>query len=694
MVLSRQEKPRKMNALQDTRAVIVSMFLPMTLVVDTPRHQKPEIKKLDVDSIAATGPPSKYHFRSHSDSSRLPFSPAVQARGLFSKSKARSLSPPKEKPFDFKLEPSTQGNLGLHKAVESIAPMLKSKLWIGYPGAPLDDIPLEARAQVSSKLKSEHHSVPVYLTSEEVDGHYKNFCKEILWPAMHYNLPEYLKSCNEKVAWNYYVKVNEHFANVIVENYDPNDTIWVHDYHLFLVPKLVREKIPEATIGFFLHIPFPSSEVFRCLPFRKELLVGLLGSDLVGFQTYEFARHFLKTCTRILGFESTPKGLILENTVVSVGIFPIGIDPVKLRAKRDAEEVQQMITMLKEKYAGKYVIVARDKLDPIKGVRQKLLAYETFLSSFPEYQGKVVLVQVALVTTDHPELTGQVSDLVGRINSKFGKIEYTPVVYLHQDISFSHYLALLSMADVCLITSLRDGMNLTSHEYVFCQENKRSPLIISEFAGTYGSFGAALRVNPWNYREVAQAINDALSLSEEDKTKNHKELFKHVVSNTAAYWAESFITEALRVSSDMQNRFSVPIPHVPLYHIEEEYRKAKKAVFFLNYDGTLVPFEKTPHVDVSTQNLVQLLTDLTSNPKNCVYVMSGRTKSSLERHLGKVPNLGLSAENGAFIKKIGSSEWTGDFDKSDFVWQSKVMEIFDYYTERTPGNLSLFSFNL
>lgn len=350
---------------------------------------------------------------------------------------------------------------------------------------------------------------------------------------MHYILPDYPRhEVDEQSYWKHYVSVNEKFAAALVEQYKPNDIIWINDYHLLLVPQLVRQKLPNAVIAFFLHIPFPSSEVFRCLHVRKQLLEGLLGADLLGFQTYSYARHFLQTTARILAIESTPKGILLENTVVSIGIFPIGIDTRALNERRQQVEVQQMAEMLQEKYQGKRVIVGRDKLDPIKGVRQKLLAFELFLNKYPEWRGKVVLVQVATSTTDHLDLQRQVSDLVGRINSRFGSIEYIPVVYLQQDISFSHYLALLTIADACLITSVRDGMNLTSHEYVVCQEHNHSPLIISEFTGTYGSFGAALRINPWHYKEVANAINEALTMSTEERIRTHKELFRHVTSNT------------------------------------------------------------------------------------------------------------------------------------------------------------------
>ena len=247
-----------------------------------------------------------------------------------------------------------------------------------------------------------------------------------------------------------------------------------------LLPGMIREKIPNATIGFFLHIPFPSSELFRCLPPRKQLLEAMLQSDVIGFQTYSFARHFLQTCARILSVDATPSGIQLDTHYCSVGIHPIGIDIAALRSKISDPDVAQWVTKLKEKYADKKLIVARDKLDYIKGVRQKLLAFEQFLIRHPEWRGEVVLIQIALSTSEHNELRAHISDVVSRVNSKFSNISYQPIVFLHQDISFAQYLALLTCADACLLTPLRDGMNLTSHEYIVCQEKTHSPLILSE----------------------------------------------------------------------------------------------------------------------------------------------------------------------------------------------------------------------
>ncbi|KAF9212479.1 hypothetical protein BGZ59_006702 [Podila verticillata] len=570
------------------------------------------------------------------------------------------------------VEKAVGGNVGLYNAVNSIQSQLTKTVFVGTLGMPTDALQDRTRGDIRAELALNHNSV--------------------LWPIFHYVLPDNLRSKGyEDGSWKHYVAVNRAFADTIVENYREGDTIWVNDYHLMLVPNMIRERLPDATIGFFLHVPFPSSEIFRCLHVRKEVLEGLLGADLVGFQTYSFARHFLQTCSRLLAVETSPKGIQLENTAVNVGIFPIGIDTKSLALKRKEPEVAQWAKELKEKYSGMKLIVARDKLDYVKGVRQKMLAFERFLNLYPEWHGKIVLIQVALSTSEQNEFQGQVSDVVTRINSRSSSLSYQPIVFLHQDITFSQYLGLLTAADLCLITSLRDGMNLTSHEYVFCQEERKSPLVLSEFAGTYGSMGACLRVNPWNYTEVAEAIHEALMMKADEKSLRWHELNKHVVTNTAQFWATDFVSELAKVHSDVQRRYSIHIPLLNLKDVLEEYRAAQTRLFLLDYDGTLLPYER-PSVTRSrgkamNEDMIKTVRQLAQDSRNIVYIMSGRTKESLDQVFGSIPGIGLCAEGGCFLKLAGKTVWENKVQEgSDMQWRKKVMEMFEYYKERTPGS--------
>lgn len=293
---------------------------------------------------------------------------------------------------DWTVEPAEQGNGGLRNAVRSAteAGFLGEKIWVGTLGMPTDALKEHVKAGIAEKMEDEHESLTVFVKDGDFDGHYTHFCKTILWPVFHYQIPDNPKSkAYEDHSWIYYVKVNQAFAERIAKNWRKGDSIWVHDYHLLLLPAMLRKLLPDAKIGFFLHIAFPSSEVFRCLAPRKELLEGILGADLVGFQTDEYCRHFLQTCSRILCVEATNDGVQLEDRFVDVGTFPIGIDPTSWDERRKADDVQKWIKTIRERYGNKRLIVGRDKLDNIRGVRQKLLSYELFLNTYPEWRDKV-----------------------------------------------------------------------------------------------------------------------------------------------------------------------------------------------------------------------------------------------------------------------------------------------------------------
>ncbi|KAJ1853249.1 Trehalose-6-P synthase/phosphatase complex subunit [Coemansia sp. RSA 1822] len=445
----------------------------------------------------------------------------------------------------FTVEHLNVGNIGLFNAVNASLDLFAERVWIGELGITTDGWSEERKTAVSNRLLDEFETLPVFVSDTEFEGHYSRFSKQLIWPAFHYIMPEMPQWHGwEKSAYEAALATCERFADRIVDIYRDGDIIWVNDYHLMLLPKLIRERLPGAKIGFFLHIPFPSSEIFRCLHVRKELLEGILGADVVGLQTFSYKRHLIQTAKRVLGVTGSPSGLTLDRGHVVVGQYAMGLDPVGVEGKWSNAAVGELIEFLNEKYAGKYLLVGRDKLDHVKGVRQKLLGYECFLEANPEFAGKTVLTQIALTTAEHNELQVQVMDVVNRINSKFGNIEHQPVVFFHKDIPYSQYLALLSAADAMVITSLRDGMNLTSHEYVICQREKKSPLVLSEFVGTYGSFnGGALGVNPMDTRAIAQAIKDALVMSDEEKLARWNLLHRQVLTNSASSFVSSFISD-------------------------------------------------------------------------------------------------------------------------------------------------------
>lgn len=491
-----------------------------------------------------------------------------------------------------------QGNGGLRNAAEAAARdgKLGDYTWVGTLGMPTDALEGTQQMQdIEDTLATEHDMLTVFCSDKDFDGHYSHFCKQILWPVFHYQIPDNPKSkAYEDHSWKYYVNVNQAFADKIVKNWKRGDVIWIHDYHLLLVPGMIRKKLPDAKIGFFLHVAFPSSEVFRCLAVRQELLEGMLGANLVGFQIHEYTRHFLQTCSRLLNAEATPDGLQLEDRFVDVVNLPIGIDPISLGEHRQEEAVQSWMNILQERYAGKKLIVARDKLDHVRGVRQKLLSYELFLNKNPEWRGQVVLIQVALSTSEKSELDATVSDIVTRVNSSWANLAYQPVVYLKQDIDYAQYLALLTIADALMITSQREGMNLTSHEFLSCQDGKygdkkHGSLILSEFTGTSSLFGGnELSVNPWDYRACADAIQKALEMDENEKEQRWSSLYKAVTHHTGSHWFSEFMTRLDHVYEEQHKRDQVSIPRLSMNTLIQQYRRSERRLFILDYEGTLV----------------------------------------------------------------------------------------------------------
>ncbi|ORX61185.1 hypothetical protein BCR36DRAFT_315559 [Piromyces finnis] len=557
------------------------------------------------------------------------------------------------------------------------------KIWFGLPGEQSLTLTDDAKEALTRKLYR-YDCVPVFVEQEQFNGHYNQVCKQIIWKAFHYQLPEYPKSANkEQQWWNDYKEVNEKFAEVIAKNYKPGDIIWVNDYHLMFLPKILRKLIPNAPIGFFLHIPFPSSEIIRCLYAREQILEGLLGADLVGFQTYSFMRHFISTVSRLLGYEATPNGIQLENSVVSVGIFPIGIDLDAIKEKRKDKKVIDIKNNLLEKYAGMKLIIGRDKNDYVKGVRHKLASFEKFLKTYPEWIGKVVLIQVALSTVEQNELECQVSNLVARINSRYGSLGYSPVVYLQQDIPYEQYLALLTIADVFLITSVRDGMNLTSHEFIACQNGHHSPLIISEFAGSYGSFGTSvIRVNPWDHCQVATAINESLTMSEEEKEIRWNELFTYIRTNSAQFFVESFVNELLQKYNDNQKRKATILPELKLDLILNTWTSSRKKLLFLGINEARIKSK----YEMKAMNT--LISELIKDPMNHIYILSDALKEDMNEYSKAFlpQSLNLIAEDGGYFRAYDQEEWDLQPSNEDLSWKKHLLKILKFYTERILGS--------
>ncbi|WKA11901.1 hypothetical protein VitviT2T_029353 [Vitis vinifera] len=571
--------------------------------------------------------------------------------------------------------------------------------WIGWAGV---NVPDEAGQRALTKALAEKMCIPVFLDEDIVHQYYNGYCNNILWPLFHYlGLPQEDRLATTRSFQSQfaaYKKANQMFADVVNKHYEEGDVVWCHDYHLMFLPKCLKKYNSEMKVGWFLHTPFPSSEIHRTLPSRSELLHSVLAADLVGFHTYDYARHFVSACTRILGLEGTPEGVEDQGRLTRVAAFPIGIDSHRFIRALDAPQVQDRINELKRTFTGRKVMLGVDRLDMIKGIPQKILAFEKFLEENSEWQQKVVLLQIAVPTrTDVPEyqkLTSQVHEIVGRINGRFGTLTAVPIHHLDRSLDFYALCALYAVTDVALVTSLRDGMNLVSYEFVACQESKKGVLILSEFAGAAQSLGAgAILVNPWNITEVASSIAQALNMPPEEREKRHEHNFEHVKNHTAQEWAETFVSELndTVVEADLRKR-KVP-PRLTPENAIKCYLQSNNRLLILGFNVTLTEPVDTPgsrggdqikEMDLKLHpELKGPLTALGNDPKTTIVVLSGSDRTVLDDNFGEF-DMWLAAENGMFLRHTKGEWMTTMPEHLNMEWVDSVKHVFEYFTERTP----------
>ncbi|KAI1438122.1 trehalose-phosphatase [Xylaria sp. CBS 124048] len=546
-----------------------------------------------------------------------------------------------------------------------------------------------------------HKIVPVWLCDDsEVDdegitlsdqGRWRRYAEQRLYPLFHYKLQEPNDGRAERIEWANYYLANRRFADKIIEIYKPGDIVVVHDYYLLLLPSMLRQRMPNMYISFFLHCPFPSSEFLRCLPRRKEVLEGLMGSNLIGFQSYSYSRHFTSCCTRILDFPSDATGVDAFGTRVDVGVFPIGIDTKRAEKLAWSKEVTEKYDALKEMYKGMKIIVGRERLDSVRGVTQKLMAFERFLEIYPEWREKVVLIQVTSPTnlkegkeSAENKIARRVNELVMKINGTFGSLGFSPVQHYPQYLAPDEYFALLRAADIGLITSVRDGMNTTSLEYIVCQRDNHGPLILSEFSGTAGSLRDAIHINPWDLTNVAKEINNALTMSPKKRETMRANLYSHVTTQSVQSWIAKFLRKLVSTLASHRNETATPVLDGTV--LLQRYREARKRLFLFDYDGTLTPIVRDPLAAIPSDRVIHILKALAADHRNAVWIISGRDQEFLQQHLGHITELGFSAEHGSFIRYPGATTWENLAETLDLSWREEVLEIFEKYTNRVPGS--------
>jgi trehalose 6-phosphate synthase/phosphatase len=557
-------------------------------------------------------------------------------------------------------------------------------LWIGWPGTSQDLSP-EQQALLDEKLASMRLAA-VPLSTDQVTRYYEGYSNGVLWPLFHYLLDQIPQQVSD---WDAYVEVNERFAEVVAAKYQPDDLIWVHDYQLLLLPAMLRRRLPEARIGFFLHIPFPSEELFRTLAARDRLLEGILGADLVGFHTPAYLRHFAISLTDILGLTVEIDRVQLPAREVRLGVFPMGVDAASFRNLANDPAVEAEAQAIRGDGSVR-LLLGVDRLDYTKGIPRRLLAYERMLQVHPELREQVRLVQVAVPSRTgvgaYQEFRALVDGLVGRINGAFGTARWVPVHYIFRGLSQPDLVALYRAADVMLVTPLRDGMNLVAKEFVASRTDGDGVLVLSEFAGAAWELPEAIQVNPYDADGAAEGFYRALTMEPEERKARLGPLRARVETFDVHRWVASFLEQLEGVVRPM-TRPGVAVAGTAAVRAELVRRmlETDELLLLLDYDGTLVPFTPTPELARPDAALLGLLRALAERPDAEVHVVSGRSREALDRWLGGLP-VWLHAEHGFWSRAPNGTEWVAAAEVSGS-WREPVLAILRDITARTPGSL-------
>uniref|UniRef100_A0A7N0RE26 alpha,alpha-trehalose-phosphate synthase (UDP-forming) n=1 Tax=Kalanchoe fedtschenkoi TaxID=63787 RepID=A0A7N0RE26_KALFE len=590
-----------------------------------------------------------------------------------------------------------------------------------YVGSLRVDVDANEQDDVSQVLLDRFKCVPAFLPADILAKFYHGFCKQHLWPLFHYMLPFSAAHGGrfDRSLWEAYVAANKIFSQRVIEIINPEDDyVWIHDYHLMVLPTFLRRRFNRLRMGFFLHSPFPSSEIYRTLPVREEILKALLNSDIIGFHTFDYARHFLSCCSRMLGLEYQSKrgyiGVEYYGRTVGIKIMPVGIHMGQIESVLNQADKEWRVGELRQQFEGKTVLLGVDDMDIFKGVNFKILAMEQMLKQHPKWQGRAVLVQIANPPRgkgkDLEEIQDEIHTSCKRINEAFGRPGYEPIVFIDKPVSVSEKAAYYTIAECVVVNAVRDGMNLTPYEYVVSRQGssqsnsessapKKSMLVVSEFIGCSPSLSGAIRVNPWNIEATAEGMNEAISMSEAEKQLRHEKHYKYVSTHDVAYWSKSFFQDMERSCKDHFRRrcwgiglgFGFRVVALdPNFRklstdaIASSYQRAKSRAILLDYDGTVMPqasIEKKP-----SQEVISIINTLCDDPRNVVFVVSGRGRDSLGKWFSPCKKLGIAAEHGYFMRWSDNDEWETCGNNSDFGFIQMTEPIMNLYMEATDGS--------
>ncbi len=572
---------------------------------------------------------------------------------------------------------------GLATAMSSLEQ--ENKIWVGWPGIASDDLTEQEQQDITEELISQGY-YPVFLSSQQIELFYEGYSNDTLWPLFHY-FQSLTRHKNE--YWEAYQQVNQLYAEAAAKVVNENGSVWIHDYHLMTMPGMLRTLHPTIAIGFFLHIPFPSFEIYRLLPQRKEILQGLLGADLIGFHVYDYARHFLSSCLRLLGVGSHNGQIEFDGRTVKIDAYPIGIDYKKFLDTVAESDTKSAIQSLTELHKGKKLILSVDRLDYSKGIPERLEAFRILLHDYPEWRGKVKLQMIAVPSRievkTYQELRETIEQTVSRINGEYGTVDWAPISYQFQNLPFHQVVALYASADIALVTPVRDGMNLVAKEYVASKQNNRTGvLILSEMTGAIDELPEAISINPSNTKSVAEAMHIALKMSKREQLRRLKDMQRRLKSYTVQTWGAEFTNDLSMVGNERDQHHRKRLSAENRSQLVEAYRSASSRLIILDYDGTLKNFVSSPRAILARPSLKlrRLLKRLADDERNHVAIVSGRPRQALDKWFRGIP-MTLIAEHGAWTKYDGKwSHVDTDFKSV----KKRLKPTLERFVSRTAGS--------
>lgn len=550
--------------------------------------------------------------------------------------------------------------------------------WVGWPGIFTEDE--GEKREITKKLHSMNFH-PVFLSAQQIENYYEGYSNSTIWPLCHYffSFIEYRAD-----YWEAYREVNTLFCEEALQFIEDEDIVWVQDYQLMLLPKKIRDKKPNTNIGYFHHIPFPSYELFRVLPEREEILEGLLGADLIGFHTHDYMRHFISAIYRVLNLNCNLDEVSLNNRIVHIDAFPMGINYEQYHNAPNLPEVIEKSNLLKKSLGNQDIIISVDRLDYSKGILHRLHGFEQFLENNPEYHEKVSLAMIVVPSRDtvdiYAELKTHIDQLIGEINGKYSKLGWNPIYYFYRSFSFEELIAMYDIAQIALVTPLRDGMNLVAKEYLATKCNKPGVLILSEMAGAAIELQDSIIINPNDTDQIENAILQALNMPEDEKKERLKKMQNSISKQDVKKWAKDFVDELLDIKTRNREILQKVVGKRQLNQIKKSYDDAETRLILLDYDGTLAPFVKNPEDAAPSEKVIELLKKMSSDSKNKVVINSGRNHQILDKWFEGV-DLDFAAEHGMFYKE--NNKWHKNLTE-EVVWDNEILNIIQHAIDKTP----------